>query len=205
MNDYVNLTTYKKDYVEKPIKRVAQNHPKQEFADPVAVGHKQYLFLHKGDLVRPNEDGEEYLERYNEEHRGMKKAALFDRPLDPDLIVRHKVTKELATEYQANYCDVEKDIAAYKEGRREAFRLPDDAEVPLTTHTATYKHPLMYTPRAMDRPIIVIPPTNIGDNEKINEILGVKTEISEYADHIGSLGELIVKAQMEKHLRQKKC
>ncbi|KAJ3631343.1 hypothetical protein MTP99_012475 [Tenebrio molitor] len=198
-NKYHFLTIYKKDYVEKPIHRISKNTQRQEFADPIGEGYRQYLVLDEADIPPPNEDGELYLEKFKEKYKGIARL-YFQEPLHKDIIFRNKITKEKVTEYQMNYCDVEKDIQYYLERRNRKHCLDDNVSIPLTTYTTHYRNASTFLERGLERPLIIRPKDNLETHGKI-----VAYNISEYSDHIGRLGDLIIKANFDDRLKSVKA
>ncbi|RZC35537.1 hypothetical protein BDFB_007596 [Asbolus verrucosus] len=203
MKQYLYLTTYNKDYVKRNIKRTLPNSRGQEFTDPIGEGHKEYLLLHKAKITPPSEDGEIYLKKLKQEHRKVGDT-YFKKPLEADVIVRYKVSEEVTSEYHSNYCDIEKEIALFKEGRKKEIHLPDDAIIPLTTQRTHFKNPALYDPEILEPPLVIIPATTLKpEDEHIREILNVKTGLTEYMGVIGYLGGVIVEGT--KKNRAKVC
>ncbi|EEZ97489.1 hypothetical protein TcasGA2_TC011331 [Tribolium castaneum] len=162
---------------------------------------KHYLYLQKTDLTPPDEDGEIYFDRFKQKHQHLKE--LLSKPLDTKLIFDQEILNEKSSEYQAEFCDREKKVLLYAKSKADQFRLSDNSEIPLTTQNASFKNPLSYTPRALDPPIRIIHPDNLGDNERRNELLQVKTGVSEYMGEYNTFGEFILEQSLKNHLAKK--
>lgn len=197
MHDYRFLTTYRKHYVKKTFRKSIQHRPTQEYPDPIAAGQKHFLHLQKPNLTPPDEDGELYIDKLKQQHAHLE--SLLENPLDANLIIKQEVINEKSTEYQAKFCDTEKEVALDS----EVPELKLDSDIPLTTYKAGFRNPLSYTPRALDPPIRIIQPVTLGDNKRTNDLLQVKTEISEYTDGYGILGEYILSESAKKYKKGK--
>ncbi|CAH1972695.1 unnamed protein product [Acanthoscelides obtectus] len=57
------LTTYKKDYIKRPITYEIHDATPQEFKDPMTEGFKKYLVIDQKEVEAPTEDGDQYLEK----------------------------------------------------------------------------------------------------------------------------------------------
>ncbi|KAH1022125.1 hypothetical protein HUJ04_011566 [Dendroctonus ponderosae] len=199
------LTIYNKDYVKRKINRIKKGGTSQEFKDPVCEGFRNFLELDKDDSIQPpNEAGEDYLEKMKQEKPKIAQM-FFQNPLDRLTIKGDQILNGKSV-YQVDYCDIEADIRRkLMENQKKTFQLPVDWDIPLTSQRCDFRPPLVLSQQAMDKPLVIKHPDNLGENEKINDILQVKTGDSEYNQVIGKLGDFIVNEEMHGKIDHPEC
>ncbi|KAF7287219.1 uncharacterized protein LOC143191880 [Rhynchophorus ferrugineus] len=199
------LTIYNKDYIKKtiPPQGIKYSTP-QEFSDPICEGFKNYLDLDATTPpASPREKADTYFDRVKNEKPKIGRM-YFESALDRVTIDADKLESGNSV-YQVDYCDIEADIRRkLLETSKEHYSLPEGWQIPLTTQKYDYRPPQLLSEHAMDPPYVIKRPNNLGQNEKINAILNVKTEDSEYNHTIGSLGAFIVEEQMHGKLNHPK-
>ncbi|KAJ3658745.1 hypothetical protein Zmor_010468 [Zophobas morio] len=190
---YNLITSYQKDYVEKPFKRVPKPFSRQEFEDPIAESYRVYLTLEDGDIVPPNENVEQYFTKFK---KNFEKPAriYFQEPVNKDIIRRNKITKGTVTEYQTSYCDIENDLEQSSKGHETLKALPNDAEICLTTYKSYHGNLALYHGGKIEKQAPKIRP----DNLEIGTGDYATPSVSEYSRHIGKLGGFIVQNMYEK-------
>nr|XP_023030107.1 uncharacterized protein LOC111518020 [Leptinotarsa decemlineata] len=201
---YNYLTIYNKDYVKKTPKPASKFTGEQEFKDPVNEGFRNYLEIDKLHLEKPLEDGDVFLNKVKEDRKKIGKM-YFESPLD-HLTIKGKKLLEGKSIYQVDYCDIEEDIRKkLRHASTEKYSLPKGWQIPLTTHHCDFRDPMVLSENALVPPFIIKPIGNLGQNEKINDILNVKTGDSEYNQTYGELGGFIVEQQMHGKIDHPKC
>lgn len=50
------------------------------------------------------------------------------------------------------------------EAEKETYSLPEGWDIPLTTQKYEFRPPLVLNKYAMDKPLVIIPPNNLGQN-----------------------------------------
>ncbi|KAG5868510.1 hypothetical protein JTB14_001728 [Gonioctena quinquepunctata] len=204
MKNYNFLTIYKKDYIKKTPKPSKKFLTIQEFKDPINEGFRNYLEIDKANIEKPFEDGDVYLTEVKGDRKKIGKM-YFGTPLDHITIQGNKLTEGKSI-YQVDYCDIEEDIRQKLiHGEGGKYHLPEGWIIPETTYDFNYRDPIFFSEHALDPPTIVKPMGNLGPNEKINNILNVKTGDSEYNHTYGKLGGFIVENQMHGKINHPKC
>nr|CAI5870250.1 unnamed protein product [Callosobruchus analis] len=194
--NYQFLTTYNRDYIKQPIGKKKDYTTPQEFKDPLCEGFKKYLVIDQSEIEPPSEDGDEYLVKVVKDKRKKIGEMYFQHPLDHIAIKGDKIM-DGKTVYEVDYCDIEEVIRQNLTKNVEPEKvLPDDWIIPETTQQSDFRKPSLLCKNAMEKPHVVIPENNLGQNEKVNQILNVKTGDSEYNHTIGKLGEFIVVRQI---------
>ncbi|XP_030761299.1 uncharacterized protein LOC115886341 [Sitophilus oryzae] len=195
LNSY--LTVYNKDYIPKKIEihDRAKYITKQEFDDPVCEGFKNYLELDGDNIEPPREACDDYLEKVKKEKPKIGKM-YFETPVDHIIVKGDNLLKGKSV-YQVEYCDIESDIRRkLLDTNKKDYTLPEGWEIPLTTQKYDFRNPILLNENAMEPTHMIKKSDNLGQNEKINEILQVKTADSEYNQTIGKLGDFIVTEEM---------
>ncbi|ENN70724.1 hypothetical protein YQE_12554, partial [Dendroctonus ponderosae] len=162
------LTIYNKDYVKRKINRIKKGGTSQEFKDPVCEGFRNFLELDKDDSIQPpNEAGEDYLEKMKQEKPKIAQM-FFQNPLDRLTIKGDQILNGKSV-YQVDYCDIEADIRRkLMENQKKTFQLPVDWDIPLTSQRCDFRPPLVLSQQAMDKPLVIKHPDNLGENGKPN-------------------------------------
>ncbi|KAL1509056.1 hypothetical protein ABEB36_003857 [Hypothenemus hampei] len=199
------LTIYNKDYIPKKIKSQVKYTIEQEFKDPLDESSKTFLEIDKNALIKPPiEMCDNYLEKTKIAKPKIGEM-YFKEPVDHIIIKGEQLLNGKST-YQVDYCNIEADIRRkLLESEKKIYRLPDGWEIPLTTQKYDYRPPLVFSEHAMDKPSPIKCPDNLQQNEKMNEILQVKTGNSEYNHVIGKLGEFIVNEKMHGNIVRPDC
>ncbi|VEN41226.1 unnamed protein product [Callosobruchus maculatus] len=202
--NYQFLTTYNQDYIKRQIGEKKDYTATQEFKDPLSEGFKKYLVIDQKNVESPSQDGDEYLVKVKDKRKKIGEM-YFQDPLDHIIIKGDKIM-DGKTVYEVDYCDIEEVIRQnLTEGAKTEKVLPDDWIIPETTQQRDFRRPSLLCKGAMEKPLIVIPENNLGQNEKVNQILNVKTGDSEYNQTIGKLGEFIVVRQIHGDIDHPKC
>ncbi|XP_060532024.1 uncharacterized protein LOC132705455 [Cylas formicarius] len=181
------LTTYNKDFVKfKSTGNTSNKYlAKQEFKDPVCEGFKNCLHLN---------DADDFLEKMTSANAKVARL-YFDESLDHIIIKGDRLLNGKSL-YQVDYCDIEADVKRkLLQTDKEKIALPEGWEIPLTTQKYDYRSPFWSEP-TISRSAGIRHPDNLGQNEKINKILNVKTGDTEYNSTVGQLGAFVVAEQM---------
>nr|CAH7766791.1 unnamed protein product [Callosobruchus chinensis] len=203
--NYQFLTTYNQDYIKRPFGKKKYYTTSQEFKDPLSEGFKKYLVIDQKEVESPSEDGDEYLVKVLKDKRKKIGEMYFQDPLDHIIIEGDKIM-DGKTVYEVDYCDMEEVIRQnLTKGVKTEKVLPGDWIIPETTQQCDFRRPSLLCKNTMEKPLVVIPEDNLGQNEKVNEILNVKTGDSEYNHTIGKLGEFIVVRQIHGDIVHPKC
>ncbi|XP_050300380.1 uncharacterized protein LOC126738932 [Anthonomus grandis grandis] len=199
------LTIYNKDFIKRSIKNKIVKTTEQEFKDPICEGFRNFLELEKtSDIKPPQEANEEFLEKVKKEKPKVAQI-FFEQPVDK-IIVKGQMLLNGKSVYQVDYCDIEAEIKRkLRQSNADKYQLPEHWEIPLTTQKYDFREPLQLSEHAMDKPLIIKHSDNLGQNEKINNILQIKTGNSEYNMVIGKLGDFIVNEQMHGKIVHPDC
>ncbi|KAK4887856.1 hypothetical protein RN001_004127 [Aquatica leii] len=191
------LTNYNEDYCKKSIIRSPNAPHDPEFKDPAAESFKNYLQLSSDPTPMEDqmENADDYLHKHEKNHPKLAKI-YFDKPINNEVMTKDFIFNGRSM-YQCDYCDLEKDNA-YKEEIRQKnlFRLPDDWDIPLSSHRYSHRNPVTINPNAMERTKIPRVPNNLDPQPHIRKILKVQTGKTEYGGVIGDLGELIMNDEL---------
>ncbi|KAH1028615.1 hypothetical protein HUJ05_001954 [Dendroctonus ponderosae] len=157
------------------------------------------------------------------------KTKKIDQLLSSDSPYLQKLVESSRKTYRYHHSSVsEADIRRkLMENQKETFQLPADWDIPLTSQRCDFRPPLVLSQQAMDKPLVIKHPDNLGENgkpngndpgfetytllvkvadlEKINDILQVKTGDSEYNQVIGKLGDFIVNEEMHGKIDHPEC
>lgn len=195
LKNFIYSSVYRKDFIKRKFEKSIPYVAKQEFVDPINEGFKNYLELSGKDLGKFEEVGDTYLEKIRSSKKKIGKI-YFGDPLD-HITIKGDRLLEGKSVYQVEYCDVEADIRKkLLETENKKLNLPEGWIIPVTTQKYDFRDPSLLSKSATKPPSMLKPLENLGQNEKVNKILNVKTGESEYNETIGNLGEFIIVEQM---------
>ncbi|XP_050506150.1 uncharacterized protein LOC126884258 isoform X2 [Diabrotica virgifera virgifera] len=196
INHILYSTTTGRDYVPKgyckrdPIRPVIN-----KFEEPITSAFTKFLTI-DAEVKSPIEDGDEYYEKVKQiKSKKIQELHLKD-PIDHAIVKEDKMMG-MATEYQVEYRSLGiQDKERILKIKTEHFKLPENWIIPETTQRREHRNPVLLNESALDPPLIIIPPDSLGQNEKINEILQVRTGTSTYEDTYSKFGEFAIRNQI---------
>lgn len=195
LKNFTYSSVYRKDFIKRKFAKTKSFIAKQEFEDPISEGFKNYLELSEKDLRQFEEVGDVYLDKIRNTKKKIGKTYFAD-PLD-HITIKGDRLLEGKSVYQVEYCDVEADIRKkLLETEQKKLKLPEGWVIPVTTQKYDFRDPSKLSKSATKPAAMLKPLENLGQNEKANKILNVKTGESEYNETIGKLGEFIIVEQM---------